>query len=79
VPVLAFFGDKDLQVPADQSAPVLTELLAGDPDATVRTLPGLNHLMQPSTTGAPAEYATIETTVAPEVLDLVTGWLRERF
>ncbi|MCO1655396.1 alpha/beta hydrolase family protein [Pseudonocardia humida] len=79
VPVLAFYGGADVQVPADQSEPVLTELLADNPDATVRTLPGLNHLMQPSATGAPAEYATIETTVAPEVLDLVTGWLRERF
>lgn len=79
VPVLAFYGDKDLQVPADQSAPVLTRLLAGKPDVTVETLPGLNHLMQPATTGSPTEYPTIETTVAPEVLDLVTGWLRARF
>lgn len=79
VPVLAFFGEKDLQVPAEQSEPVLTELLAANPDATVQTLPGLNHLMQPAQTGAPAEYASIETTVAPEVLELVTGWLRERF
>jgi pimeloyl-ACP methyl ester carboxylesterase len=79
VPVLAFYGGKDLQVPADQSEPVLTGLLAGKPDVTIRTLPGLNHLMQPATTGAPAEYAAIETTLDPQVLDLVTGWLRERF
>ncbi|WP_214406025.1 alpha/beta hydrolase family protein [Pseudonocardia lacus] len=79
VPVLAFFGEKDLQVPAEQSEPVLTGLLSDNPDATVRTLPGLNHLMQPAQTGSPAEYGAIETTVAPEVLDLVTGWLRERF
>jgi uncharacterized protein len=78
VPVLAFYGDRDLQVPAEQSAPRAVELLSGNPDATVLTLPGLNHLMQPADTGSPAEYARIDTTVAPEVLDLVTGWLQER-
>jgi hypothetical protein len=79
VPVLAFFGGTDLQVPPAQSEPAMTSLLAGNPDATVRTQPGLNHLMQPSATGNPSEYGSIETTVAPEVLDLVVGWLRERF
>ena len=79
VPVLAFYGGTDLQVPAEQSEPRAVELLSGNPDATVLTLPGLNHLMQPSGSGSPAEYAGIETTVAPEVLDLITGWLQERF
>lgn len=79
VPVLAFYGGTDLQVPAEQSEPRAVELLSGNSDATVLTLPGLNHLMQPSGTGSPAEYAGIETTVAPEVLDLITGWLQERF
>jgi uncharacterized protein len=79
VPVLAFFGGKDLQVPAEQSAPVLQKLLADHPDATIRTFPGLNHLMQPAATGSIQEYATIETTVDQQVLDLVTGWLAERF
>jgi pimeloyl-ACP methyl ester carboxylesterase len=79
VPVLAFYGGKDLQVSAEQSEPRAVELLAGNPDATVVTLPGLNHLMQPAETGLPTEYAAIETTVAPEALDLVTGWLQERF
>lgn len=78
VPVLAFYGDRDLQVPAEQSLPRAVALLSG-PDATVLTLPGLNHLMQPADTGSPTEYADIQTTVAPEVLDLVTRWLQERF
>ncbi|HYH32504.1 MAG TPA: alpha/beta fold hydrolase [Pseudonocardia sp.] len=78
VPVLAFYGGKDLQVPASQSAPVLRHLLADNPDATIRTFPGLNHLMQPATTGAIDEYAGIPTTIDPQVLDLVTRWLDER-
>jgi hypothetical protein len=52
-------------------------LLAGNPAATVRVLPGLNHLMQPAASGSPTEYASIETTMAPEALDLITGWLQE--
>jgi pimeloyl-ACP methyl ester carboxylesterase len=75
VPVLAFYGGKDLQVPAAQSEPVLRERLAGNPDATVRTLDELNHLMQPAGTGLPQEYATIPTTLDPQVLELVTSWI----
>lgn len=79
VPVLAFFGGKDVQVPATQNEQPMRDLLAGNPDATVRTFDGLNHLMQPANTGLPGEYATIETTIDPGVLDYVTGWLDERF
>lgn len=79
VPVLAFYGDKDLQVPPSQSDPAARAALAANPDATVHTFPGLNHLMQPTQTGNPAEYAAIETTIAPEVLTYVTNWLTQRF
>ena len=78
VPVLALYGGKDLQVPAARNEPVLRERLAGDPDATVRTLDGLNHLMQPAGTGLPQEYATIPTTLDPQVLELVTSWIAAR-
>ncbi len=79
IPLLAVFGGKDLQVPPTQSEPVLRQRLADNPDTTVRTFPQLNHLMQPATTGGPEEYATIETTISPEVLDAVTQWLRARY
>ncbi|WP_054814503.1 alpha/beta hydrolase family protein [Nocardia arizonensis] len=79
VPVLAFFGDKDLQVLATQNEGPTRTLLAADPDATVRTFAGLNHLMQPTATGKPSEYAGNEITLAPEVLTTVTDWLTQRF
>jgi len=41
-------------------------------------LPGLNHLLQPARTGLPAEYAQIETTIAPAALDAITAWIRAR-
>ncbi len=79
IPVLAFFGDKDLQVLATQNEPPARPLLAGDPDATVHVFPGLNHLMQPTQTGLPSEYTAIETTIDPQVLTYVTNWLTQRF
>jgi dienelactone hydrolase len=79
VPVLAFFGGADLQVPAGQNEPAMRNHLAGNPDATIRTLPGLNHLMQPAGTGGLNEYGTIDTTIDPKALDLVRSWLTQRF
>ncbi|MFE3541478.1 alpha/beta hydrolase family protein [Nocardia sp. NPDC059177] len=78
IPVLAFFGGKDLQVPAAQNEGPMRANLAGSPDATVHSFPGLNHLMQPTETGKPSEYSTIETTVDPAVLTYVTDWLTQR-
>lgn len=75
IPAAAIFGSKDLQVPADQNVPLARTLLASNPDAEVHLFDGLNHLMQPATTGSPAEYGQIRTTIAPEVLEYLTGWL----
>ncbi|MFI6869632.1 alpha/beta hydrolase family protein [Nocardia sp. NPDC050406] len=79
MPVLALFGGKDLQVPAAQNEGPMRALLAADPDATVHTFEGLNHLMQPADKGTPDEYAGIETTMDPSVLEYITGWLTQRF
>ncbi|MGZ9113570.1 MAG: alpha/beta hydrolase family protein [Brevundimonas sp.] len=75
VPVLAIYGGKDLQVPADQSAPVLARVL---PTADIVVFPELNHLLQTAGTGAPSEYGTIEETVDPEALDTVIDWVTVR-
>ncbi|HEX6203398.1 MAG TPA: hypothetical protein VF100_10365, partial [Thermoanaerobaculia bacterium] len=81
LPVLAIYGERDLNVSAAQSAPALEAALAraGNADASVRTLPELNHLLQHAPTGNPAEYAQIEETMSEEVLDLVAEWIMERF
>ena len=41
------------------------------PNSEVRTFEGFNRLMQPAQTGRPAEYSTTETTLDPDVLDVV--------
>lgn len=75
VPVLALFGERDMQVDPKANLPQLRKALATDADVTVRELPGLNHLLQPATTGAPEEYGEIEQTISPAVLAIVTDWL----
>lgn len=79
IPVLAFYGEKDIQVPPYQSVEPLELALANNEDATIKVFEGLNHLMQPADTGSINEYAEIDITIAPEVLAFITEWLQERF
>jgi pimeloyl-ACP methyl ester carboxylesterase len=79
-PVLALGAELDLQVLPGQNLPVIEAALkqGGNRDVTVVRLPGLNHLLQPARTGLPAEYAQIETTIAPAALDAITAWIQKR-
>lgn len=81
IPVLALNGERDLQVSADLNLPEIGKALkaAKDPDVTLRRLPNLNHLFQHATTGDISEYAKSAETISPEVLDIVTQWILERF
>jgi uncharacterized protein len=77
VPVLALYGQKDLQVPVKSNLALLQQALqdGGNKDADVRELPELNHLFQHAYSGTPAEYAAIEETFSPEALQIVSAWL----
>lgn len=79
VPALALFGERDLQVPPSQSAPPMREALAASASPTwdVEVFPGLNHLFQTAVTGALAEYAEIEETMSPAVLERMADWVLE--
>ena len=81
VPVLALFGEKDLQVPPDQSAEEVRAALirGGNPDATIHVMPGLNHLFQEADTGSPSEYQSIEETFNEKALSTVSDWIAARF
>lgn len=80
VPVLAIFGELDLQVPAEMNEAAMETILAeaGNEDYTIVTLPKANHLFQSAGTGSISEYATLEKGFGPEFLGLVTGWILER-
>jgi len=75
VPVLALNGERDLQVPPKENLPQISLALKGNPDVTVKELPGLNHLFQHCKTGSPTEYARIDETFSPDALTLVADWL----
>jgi uncharacterized protein len=74
-PVLALSGEKDLQVPPAQNLPAIRRALSANKAAQVEEIAGVNHLFQPATTGSPSEYATIEETIAPSVLEKISAWI----
>ncbi|MCK4537785.1 MAG: hypothetical protein KAV42_03200 [Candidatus Krumholzibacteria bacterium] len=50
----------------------------GADDFRVLVLDGLNHFFQTADTGSPVEYGTIEETIAPKVLDILSDWIGSR-
>jgi uncharacterized protein len=76
-PVLALNGAKDLQVPPTENIAAIEAALkkAGNKDYTLKEMSGLNHLFQHCTTGSPTEYANIEETFSPEVLEMISQWI----
>ena len=76
-PVLALNGSKDLQVPSTEDLKRIEAALktGGNTDYTITELPGLNHLFQTCTTGAPSEYGDIEETLAPIALQTMGDWI----
>jgi len=75
VPVLFLCGSKDQVLPPDVNLPAVRKVLSHDRDVTVVELPGLNHMFQHSATGSPKEWGTIDETVAPEVLSMISEWV----
>jgi len=77
VPALVLFGSKDVQVDAVENKAALEESLqkTGKADVTLVVVEGANHLFQSATTGAIAEYDTIEETMAPATVKQVVEWV----
>lgn len=77
-PVLAMNGEKDTQVNASVNLTAISAALEKSGNYNYKTLllPGLNHLFQNCTTGAPSEYAVIEEDFSSDALQYMIGWLR---
>lgn len=73
VPALAIYGGNDVQVDARRNA---SSLRGKNPKIQVMELEGLNHMLQESETGLPAEYYDIDTTIEPRVLSVISMWIR---
>jgi len=76
-PVLAINGEKDLQIPPKQNLPAIRQALeaAGNKNFEVEEMPGLNHLFQTAKTGSISEYAEIDETMSPVVLEKIASWI----
>lgn len=78
IPILVLFGDKDLQVLAEQNAEAFKKNIPDTNKHTeVKIYSGKNHLFQSATTGLSTEYYEIEETISPEVLQDITGWIKK--
>lgn len=75
-PVLALNGTKDSQVFFESNLNPLNEGLPANELNKVLPMDGLNHMLQHCSTGSVNEYATIEETISPEVLEIITQWIK---
>lgn len=80
VPILAVFGELDLQVPPESNIAALEAAFAesNNNDVTIITIPGANHLFQAAITGAATEYTTLKRTFTEAFLPTVGDWILER-
>ena len=77
-PVLALNGSKDLQVPPKENLAAIEKALKEGGNLNYKTmeLENLNHLFQTCETGAVSEYAQIEETISPTVLEILRDWIK---
>lgn len=80
VPLLALFGDLDVQVDADQNAAALEAAVeeSGNEDVTIVRFPAANHLFQEATTGGIEEYGSLPAEFTADFLSTISDWLLER-
>lgn len=74
---LAINGTNDLQVPVDMNLNAISKNCNPGPGKVkeITRLNGLNHLFQPSTTGNPSEYGSIEITIDDSAMQVVLNFL----
>lgn len=79
VPTLAIFGEKDLQVLPNLNKDAMEKSFkkSGFKNYKIVVLPKANHLFQEANTGSPSEYVALKKEFIPELLPLVTNWIKE--
>jgi pimeloyl-ACP methyl ester carboxylesterase len=78
-PVLALNGEKDVQVGAGNLKEIEKALHEGGNNrVTIKEFENMNHLFQICETGSMEEYAQIETTMEPIVLETVSNWINKQ-
>ncbi len=76
-PMLAMYGNKDLQVPSKENSEIIENISRKSENSRieVKVIENLNHLFQECETGAVSEYAAIEQTISPIALDEMLYWI----
>jgi len=77
-PVLAINGEKDTQVDAASNLKVIQETITknGNKNVEVKTLPGLNHLLQTAKTGDVSEYEQLTESASPDAMKIIADWIK---
>ncbi len=77
IPLLAVFGEKDVQVPPVTNQPALEALKRenGKGNLTIAVIPGANHLFQDAQSGLPAEYSKLRKEFSGGFLGALIPWL----
>jgi uncharacterized protein len=79
-PVLALFGELDLQVPVDENKAAMEQIFAksGNKHAMTKVLPKANHLYQEAKTGTAAEYSVLKKEFVPDLLPTMATWIKQQ-
>jgi pimeloyl-ACP methyl ester carboxylesterase len=79
-PVLALFGEHDVQVPAGPNRAAMEKAFArgGLKNYRIEVFPRANHLYQDSPTGSVIEYGMLKKEFVPGFLDLISTWIGEQ-
>ena len=76
VPILAINGTLDVQVWHEQNLPAIEAAVkAGGGEVEIAQFEGLNHLLQPTTTGAVEEYAIIDITMDEAPMEKIAEFI----
>ena len=77
-PFLAIGGSKDIQLDEKANLDAIAANLrqGGNTQVTIKEFEGLNHVLQQCNTCKVEEYAALQQTIAPEVLDYLSDWIR---
>jgi hypothetical protein len=81
-PIVIVQAERDRQVPSPRHGQLLLDAAKGrkkQPDASLVTVDGVNHLFVPAETGDVDEYALLQDKrVSPKALDALVPWLRDK-
>lgn len=75
LPILALFGEKDMQVLPDENIEVAERLNSSGAELEIVRIAEANHLFQKANTGMPKEYGLLDQTFVDGFILAITEWV----